>query len=89
MHYGHVPGVDKLISRLVQGTVPISSDRVQESFALLDAVFEFGGNALDTAHHYDDGDSERTVGRWVEERGVREEVVTSARAPTTARTASG
>jgi aryl-alcohol dehydrogenase-like predicted oxidoreductase len=75
MQYGHVPGVDKPISRLVQGTAPISSARLQESFALLDAVFELGGNALDTAHHYGNGDSERTVGRWVGERGVREEVV--------------
>lgn len=75
MKYGHVEGVEKPISRLVQGTVMVSSDRLDDSFALLDGVFELGGNAFDTAHGYGGGDNERTVGQWVRSRGIRDKVV--------------
>jgi aryl-alcohol dehydrogenase-like predicted oxidoreductase len=75
MQYGHVPGIDKSISRLVQGTVMVSSKELDKSFALLDAVFQSGCNTFDTAHVYGNGDNERTVGRWIHERGIREQVV--------------
>ena len=75
MKYSHVPGVTKPISRLVQGTVMVSSDRLDASFALLDGLFELGCNAFDTAHVYGSGDNERTVGRWIRERGIRDKVV--------------
>jgi len=75
MKYGHVEGIKKPISRLVQGTVMVSSDRRDESFALLDGVFELGGNAFDTAHGYGGGDNERTVGEWIRSRGIREKVM--------------
>jgi len=75
MLYGHVPGIDKPISRLVQGTVMVNSRELERSFALLDAVFELGCTTFDTAHDYGQGDCERTVGRWVNERGLRERVV--------------
>ncbi|MBI4556294.1 MAG: aldo/keto reductase [Candidatus Hydrogenedentes bacterium] len=72
---GAVPGVTKPITRLVQGTVMIKSETLDESFALLDAIFELGCNTFDTAHVYGGGDNERTVGRWVNDRRVREQVV--------------
>jgi aryl-alcohol dehydrogenase-like predicted oxidoreductase len=75
MNYGHVPGVAKPIARLVQGTVMISSKELERSFALLDAVYELGGTTFDTAHVYGSGDNERTVGRWVRERGLRDQLV--------------
>jgi len=75
MKYGHVPGVNKPISRLVQGTVMINSREIDRGFRLLDEVFELGCTAFDTAHAYGNGDNERTVGRWVHERGVRDKVV--------------
>jgi aryl-alcohol dehydrogenase-like predicted oxidoreductase len=53
----------------------ISSKELDRSFALLDDVFELGGTTFDTAHGYGQGDCERTVGRWVRERGLREHVV--------------
>jgi aryl-alcohol dehydrogenase-like predicted oxidoreductase len=40
-----------------------------------DEVFELGGTTFDTAHQYGGGDSERTFGRWVRERNLRDEVV--------------
>lgn len=75
MKYGSVKGVERPVSRLVQGTVMVSSKELERSFALLDAVFELGCNTFDTAHCYGGGDNERTVGRWVNERGIRDEVV--------------
>lgn len=75
MKYGSVPGIEKSISLLVQGTTMIGSGDLDYSFALLDQVFELGCNTFDTAHVYGGGDNERTVGRWVRERGIRDQVV--------------
>ncbi len=74
MEYGYVPGIDKPISRLVQGTIMVDADDLPGSFALLDAVVELGGTAFDTARHYGRG-NEATVGRWVRERGLQDQVV--------------
>ena len=75
MEYGHVQGVDKPVSRLVQGTMMLSSRELEQSFALLDAVYALGCNTFDTAHVYGGGDCERTMGQWVNERKLREKVV--------------
>jgi aryl-alcohol dehydrogenase-like predicted oxidoreductase len=78
LNYGRVPGVDKPVARIVQGTVMIRSEEEgdeERSFALLDEVFAQGGTTFDTAHQYGGGDCERTLGRWVRDRGLREEVV--------------
>lgn len=75
MLYGSLPGIPKPISRLVQGTVMVSSDRWDESARLLDDIFELGCTCFDTAHVYGGGDNERTVGRWIRERGIRDKVV--------------
>ena len=75
MDYGHIPGVDKPISRLVQGSIMLRSDDLDRSFALLDAVFAQGCTAFDTAHGYGGGDCERVLGRWLSARGVRDQVV--------------
>ena len=78
MKYGSVPGIEKPVARIVQGTVMIRSEeegQEERSFALLDDVFAQGGTTFDTAHQYGGGDCERTLGRWVEDRGLREEVV--------------
>jgi aryl-alcohol dehydrogenase-like predicted oxidoreductase len=75
MEYAHIPGIDKPISRLVQGTVMVNPHELDKSFALLDEIFELGCTTFDTAHQYGHGDCERTVGRWVRARGLRERVV--------------
>ncbi len=75
MTYGAVPGVAKRLSRLIQGTVMLNSADLAASFALLDAVYDLGCRAFDTAHSYGQGDRERVFGRWLAERGHGAEVV--------------
>lgn len=75
MQYGSVVGLDNPVSRIVHGTVMVSSGDLDYSFGLLDAVFARGCNTFDTGHIYGGGDNERTVGRWVNERGLRDKVV--------------
>jgi aryl-alcohol dehydrogenase-like predicted oxidoreductase len=75
MKYDYIPGVGKPISRLVQGTVMINSQELEKGFKLLDEIFELDCTTFDTGHIYGNGDNERSVGRWVNERGIRDKVV--------------
>lgn len=75
MKYGKVPGIDKQITRVVHGTVAATTKDLDKTFALLDSALEHGINTFDTAHVYGSGENERAVGRWVNERGVRENIV--------------
>lgn len=75
MKYGQLNGIDKKISRLVQGTVMVNGDDYDKEFALLDAVYEMGCRTFDTGHVYGNGKNERAVGKWVRDRGLREEIV--------------
>jgi predicted dehydrogenase/aryl-alcohol dehydrogenase-like predicted oxidoreductase len=73
MQTGTIPGIDKPISRLVLGTDNQRS--MPHAAAMYDAFLERGGTCIDTAHEYIDGLSERLVGQWIVNRGVREHVV--------------
>ena len=75
MLYGTIPGVTKPVARLIQGTVMIGSGKLDYSFGLLDDILALGGTTFDAAHVYGNGDNERTLGRWLEKRGVRDQVV--------------
>ena len=75
MIYQNITGLDKPLARIIQGTVMLSRERLEESFALLDAVFEHGGTTFDTAHNYGGGDADRVLGLWMEARGNRDQVV--------------
>ena len=75
MKYGQIPGINKPISRLVQGTIMCSTREQDKTNALLDSVYQHGINTFDTAHVYGSGECERSVGAWVNSRGYREEVV--------------
>ena len=75
MLYGKIDGIEKPISRLVQGTMMVSSREIDYSFNLLDAIYAQGCNTFDTAHVYGGGDNERIVGKWVNDRGLRDKVV--------------
>lgn len=76
MRYGEIPGVNKSVARIVQGTTMIGSDLGEaESFALLDQVYELGCNMIDTAHVYSGGNSERIIGRWLRARRLYDKIV--------------
>jgi len=75
VRYGPIAGVPMSVSRVIQGTMMLSSEALDASFALLDEVIENGGNAFDCAHVYGGGDAERVLGAWIEARGVRDKVV--------------
>lgn len=69
------------MSSLVLGTDYFGSGLSKDdSFRLMDAFFAAGGTALDTARMYaswlpgGDGMSEKIVGAWVRERGLRDSV---------------
>jgi len=79
MRFGQIPGIAKPVSRLVQGTVMISGADPEREFALLDAVHALGCTTFDTAHVYGNGANERAFGRWVRERGIRDNVVILAK----------
>ena len=75
MLFSNIPGIDKPVSRLVQGTMWMNTGTLDAAFAVLDAFHAAGGNCFDTAHVYGGGDNERSVGQWIRSRGVRDEVV--------------
>ena len=75
MQYGSIPGIDKPISRLVQGTVMLATANPTYSNELLDGIFALGCTTFDTAHIYGQGDVERAFGAWLAHSGVRDRVV--------------
>lgn len=74
MRYLNIPGIDKPISRIALGTAGYSLERYAQAVELLDAFVEAGGTCIDTAHVYGHGASERTLGKWLAERGNRDQV---------------
>lgn len=71
--HGRIAGVGKPVSRLVLG---VDNQRTMPHAAVMfDDFFERGGTCYDTAHVYAAGACERLLGRWVEQRGVRDQVV--------------
>ena len=76
MQYGEISGINKPVACIIQGTTMIGSDlNESESFALLDQIYELGGNTLDTAHIYGGGKSARVIGQWLQARGLRDNMV--------------
>ncbi len=59
------------------------------AFAMLDHFYSNGGNFIDTANNYQDEESERWVGEWMAERGVRDQIVLATKYTTAYRTYEG
>src|SRR5215207_2751341 len=74
MEYGSIPGIEKPVSRIVQGTVMLDEADPTASVALPDAAVDAGGTAFDTARHYGRG-SEAIFGRWIRDRGLRDRIM--------------
>ena len=79
MKYARIDGIDKPISRLLQGSIMLSKDDRDGNFRLLDACFEQGFNAFDTAHSYGAGLTDTELGAWIKSRGIRNDVVILAK----------
>ncbi len=75
MKYSNIKDINKPISRIVLGTMIISTDNFDRSADILDAALRNGINTLDSANVYYGGQSERAIGRWMEMRGNRKKVV--------------
>ena len=73
MKYGQIPGVTKPMSRLVMGVD--NQETIAHAAIMFDDFMEQGGNVFDTGFIYMGGNSEKLLGQWVRNRGVREEVV--------------
>ncbi|BGP40286.1 Putative aryl-alcohol dehydrogenase aad14 [Rhodotorula kratochvilovae] len=58
----------------------------EESFKLLDAYLEAGGNFIDTANNYQNEESEAWLGEWAESRGVRDRIVIATKYTTNYKT---
>ncbi|MGB6356084.1 MAG: aldo/keto reductase, partial [Steroidobacteraceae bacterium] len=68
------------VSRLALGTMTFGTDwgwgtEEKSARALFDRYLEAGGNFIDTADVYTAGTSERLLGRFIQEAGVRDRVV--------------
>ncbi|ANY65963.1 aldo/keto reductase [Paenibacillus sp. BIHB 4019] len=75
MEYLKVQGLDKPVSRLMKGSDYFYHDRYDKAAANLDAFFAIGGNSIDSAHIYCGGQSEEVIGRYLKEKGNREQWV--------------
>ncbi|KZO93379.1 putative AAD14-putative aryl-alcohol reductase [Calocera viscosa TUFC12733] len=47
----------------------------EKAFELLNAYYEAGGNFIDTANNYQEEQSEKWIGEWMESKGNRDEIV--------------
>ena len=81
MKYFENKEIGKMISRIGIGTARMGTRySEQESYELLDIYREKGGNVFDTARNYYEwvkdgrGKSEECLGKWIEERKIRDEV---------------
>lgn len=74
MRYLRFPALGQDLSRLVLGTVEFDSFQPSQIDELMSAWLDVGGNIVDCAHVYGNGQSERALGRWLAERGARDRV---------------
>ncbi|MEP7359904.1 MAG: aldo/keto reductase [Anaerolineales bacterium] len=83
MHYQHLGRAGLQVSEICLGTMQFlwTTDE-PNSYAVLDAFFEAGGNFIDTANVYSrwaeglkGGEAETVIGNWMKRRGNRADVV--------------
>ncbi len=72
MPYGKIDGLDLPVSRLVMGCD--NQQTLAHASAMFDHFFAAGGNAFDTGYIYGGGLQERLLGRWIANRGIRDQV---------------
>lgn len=75
MDYITIPGAGKPVSRLIKGSDYFRFDTYEKAVANMDAFLAIGGNTIDTAYIYCRGESEAVIGRYMEEKKNREQMV--------------
>ncbi|MCZ8515923.1 aldo/keto reductase [Paenibacillus filicis] len=70
-----IKGLDKPVTCLIQGSDYFKHNVYDKVRTVLDGFFAAGGNTIDTAYIYCGGESEETIGRWMKDRGNRQEVI--------------
>ena len=71
--YKSLAGLDKRLFPLVFGCDNQSDSN--HAFGMFDHYYLEGGNVFDTAYIYNDGRSDKYLGRWITSRNNREEIV--------------
>ena len=82
MQYGRIAGLDKAVSRILQGTSPQGPPDLLERISgpgymldLFDHCRELGITTFDTGHVYMGGNAERLLGEWMATRDCRDDTV--------------
>jgi len=76
MEYRELGRTGVKVSPLCLGTMNFGGPtREEESIAIINRALDAGINFIDTANRYNDGESERIVGRALKENGKRDQVV--------------
>ena len=68
-----LPGVEKPAAAIAMGAAWIQN--ISHAALMHDRYFEAGGNFFDTAWTYQAGNADRTLGWWIHNRGVRDDVI--------------
>jgi aryl-alcohol dehydrogenase-like predicted oxidoreductase len=69
-----IRGLGLPVPRLIQGTLHFGQQPADATWRVLDAAFEAGLDAFDTAAVYAQGSVESMLGGWIEQRGIRQSV---------------
>ena len=82
MEYRTLGNTGTVVSTFCLGTMTFGTESDEKvAHEQLDRFVEKGGNFLDTANVYSDGESEKILGRWLEARpGARDQVVIATKA---------
>ena len=70
MPYRYLGSSGARVSAIALGTMNFSLSSSSAHFDVLDAFLAAGGNFIDTADVYSNGESEKAVGEWIKERGL-------------------
>jgi aryl-alcohol dehydrogenase-like predicted oxidoreductase len=73
MKYKRLDFLDREVSNIILGTMPLFSGKAEDHFEHLDMAWEMGCNIFDSAIGY--GDSEITIGKWMKARNNRKDIV--------------
>ena len=77
MQYIEIAQLEKQVSVIGLGTASsaFTLNTYDRAAKLIERFLELGGNCIDTANIYGFGDSEKTLGKWIQESGRRDELV--------------